>query len=406
MALPDGGAAVFAVATRITPLDEDGAPDVGRGVYTTDTLIEATFQPTNESGDDIAVKNAAGNLAVYTRHGDMPKYYAVTIELAIPDPNLESLLTNGVVYSDSSAALGETEPPSLEGSETGGSLAAGTYSYQSSDYNQYGETAASAETSVTIAAGTKGEVIVTPVIAAKALGARIYGRVSGDELFIGVVPNIGKPEAGEVKKGAGKTIIPLEVALTKPVPAGTTVTISSDPTKPKTVFTLSEVAGVGATLLHVVAANPVADIPAKGIVEAVFVDTGAVTPEGKTKSSDTTAGAGSGIGFQAPALGSVSNEHGVSIEFYEKVIVGGTQATYLPYWRILLPACRNFVVEQRDVKNANLGSKFTGQAFQNPNWGSGPFGDWQFDSSKVVQRARCSSQVLPKPSLEPTPASY
>lgn len=69
---------------------------------------------------------------------------------------------------------------------TGGSLAAATYSYRVSAYNQYGETTAS--TGVTrVTTGTTSTVTVTWTAVAGALGYKVYGRVGGSELFLQVV---------------------------------------------------------------------------------------------------------------------------------------------------------------------------------------------------------------------------
>lgn len=403
MSLPDGGAAVFAVATRITLLNETGAPEANAQSYTTENLVEATFAPANESGDDISHKNAAGNLAVWARHGDMPKYYDVTLELAIPDPNLEALLCGGIQYEDASVAIGAEQAPTLVQVATGGTLGAATYGYRTSWFNQYGETKGSGQTTTVVAAGTTNSInVVVTKIPTKALGARIYGRVPGAELLLGTVVNIGEPEAKEVKKEE-VTEVKLEAATTTYIPAGTKFVISGDASN--TVFTTSAAVLVGSSVIPVVKIKSESVIAAKGKISPVLVDTGAVVPNGQYQTTDTTAGPGAGVtvGYQAPTLG-ITGSTLVSFEFYEKAIVGGTQATYLPYWRIVVPMARNFVVESRSVKNDSLASKFKGQAFQNENWGTGPFGDWQFDSKKVVQRARCSSQILPQVGFASTPA--
>ena len=38
---------------------------------------------------DIEVKNASGDLSVFSKHADMIKYYTMSLELATPDPALE-----------------------------------------------------------------------------------------------------------------------------------------------------------------------------------------------------------------------------------------------------------------------------------------------------------------------------
>src|ERR1039458_6384794 len=92
MALPDYAAQVFADATRISTLDPNGYPAIGSATYTTDTLVKATIAPALETGDDLVTKNAAGNIAYHFKHGDMPKYFTVNLEMTTPDPTLENLL--------------------------------------------------------------------------------------------------------------------------------------------------------------------------------------------------------------------------------------------------------------------------------------------------------------------------
>jgi hypothetical protein len=399
MALPDGGAAVFAVATRITQLNGEGAPEANALSYTTEQLIEATIAPVNETGDDIAHKNAAGNLAVFAKHGDMPKYYDVTLDLAIPDPNLESILCGGAVYEDKTVALTLPSIPTLTTKTGTGTLKAGTYGYRTSAVNQYGETEATAQ--VTAVLGAEGEVLVAvEKLPATSLFGRVYGRTPGAELLLGTVVNIGEQEAKEVP-AAEVEEVKLEKGTTTYIPAGTTFRITPD--AGNTLFTTTAAVLVGSTVIPVVKVKPTGIIAAKGKISPVFVDNGSVAPNGQFQTVNTTAGPGAGVGYQAPALGFTGSTL-ISLEFYEKAIVGGTQAVYLPYWRIVVPMARNFVVESRSVKNDSLASKFKGNAFQNTNWGSGPFGDWQFDSSKVIQRARCAAQIVPAVGFSSTPA--
>jgi hypothetical protein len=141
-----------------------------------------------------------------------------------------------------------------------------------------------------------------------------------------------------------------------------------------------------------------------------YTDTGANAPSGAQPSANTTAGptlatGAPPVGYQAPALGVVGNPDGFSFEFWSKAIVKGVQATYLPYYRWAIPLCRNFTQQARDAAAAGIQNTYAGQAFENVNWGSGPFGDWQFDSSKVFQRARASALTVPAVGFANTPAT-
>ena len=144
MTLPDGAASVYAVATRISQLSPDGSVAVGAPTYTTDQLVKLTFAPAMETGDDLVLKNAAGNIAVRYKHGDMPKYYTATIDMATPDPTFEQLLCGGTLLGSTATALASPGTVTATPAITGGSLAAGTYSYKVSAYNAYGETLTSA----------------------------------------------------------------------------------------------------------------------------------------------------------------------------------------------------------------------------------------------------------------------
>ena len=298
------GAAIWAVATRITALDPNGYPVAGANSFTTDRLLKATLTPVVETGDDVAIKNAAGDISAWGKHGDMVKYGTLAIELTTPNPELEQVMAGGVAYSDSSVALGLPTGLTVTGQTTLGVLAAGVYGYRATQFNSYGESLPEAEVQVTTTGSTGAVVVGGITLAAGALGARVYGRSPGGEQYLGSIPNIGSQ----------------------------------------------------------------ADMPA---------------------------GPGANVGYQMPALGAVANTNGVSIEFFMKRMIRGYQAADYPYYRILLPRVTNLHTLARDITNANFQTQLEGQAFENPNWGSGPFGDWQFDSTKMAQRAACGAQILP-----------
>ena len=325
MALPDGAASVFAAATRVAVLDQNGYPAVGAATYSTNQVIKASFAPVMETGDDLVQKNANGDIIWHFKHGDMPKYWDVTLEFATPDPTLEQIINGGTLLTDNSTALtAPSAAPTGTPSGTGGSLAAGSYYYRYTYGNQYGETTASASSTVVTVTGTgTGKVTLTLTAGSGNQYVRIYRTAAG---------------------GAAGT-----EQLLATIAAGTS-----------------------------------------------FVDDGSYgTPVGSLPATNTTAGPGNAVGYQAPALGIVGNPNGFSFEFWSKAIVNGVQATYLPYYRWAIPLCRNFTQQQRDATDAGMQNVYKGQAFENPNWGTGPFGDWQWDSSKVFQRGRASALTLP-----------
>jgi hypothetical protein len=86
-------------------------------------------------------------------------------------------------------------------------------------------------------------------------------------------------------------------------------------------------------------------------------------------------------------------------------VLKGQQVSYLPYWRWSIPGAKNFHASSRTFSNTIMASSYTGEAFENANWGSGPFGDWQFASGQVYQRARAGAATLPSIGLSPVVAT-
>lgn len=398
----DGASSIWVVATRICALDATtGAPDPGTLTYTTDTAMKLSFQPSVETGDEIKVKNAAGNLAVAAKHDDIPWVGDITFELATPNPILEGLLTGATVFTASGAALGAPSGYSATAQITLGSLAAGTYGYRVAQYNQYGETPAQADFTATVASGTAGTVVIGGgTMAAGALGAYVFGRTIGSEGYLGVIPNIGT-QATSAASGTGTPTSLAVTALTSAIPVGTTFTIAGDTNSPKIVFTTTAFAPVGAVTLQVSVSQSITTTIAAGNLVPVFVDNGTIAPGKGVQTTDTTAGPGLGVGLQAPALGSVpaAASAGVSIECFSQAFLLGQQAWPLPYWRTVFPRVTGGYVTTRDLTNGNLQTPIKAVGRQNPNWGSGPFGDWQFDSTKWWQRARCGAEIVPTVSL-------
>lgn len=404
MSLPDGSASIWVVAARLQTLDAYGYVDPSAVTYTTYQTIKCTLTPVVTTGDDIEVKNASGDLSVFAKHGDMIKYYTVSFELATPDPALEQLLCGGTTLSSTAVALGTPAGLAVTTQPTGGVLPAGIYGYRATQYNAFGESTAATDVSVTSTGATSANVVsgVTPV--AGALGVRIYGRLVGGELLLGSLANIGSA-ATTAASGTGTPTTLTVGALTKAIPANYTFQIAGDTNTPKITFTTLAFAPVGANTLAVSASQTITTTIAAGAIVPVFVDSGVLSTAGQpaVPTSDQTAGPGIS-GYQVPGLGSVNAQAqaGCSLEIYEKAINGGTQATVQPYWRWLIPSFRNAHIQPRDFTNANTQTVIEGQAFENPNWGSGGFGDWPFDSSKAVQRMRCGAAVVPTPSYQPT----
>jgi hypothetical protein len=398
-------ASVWAVAERVCSLDANGYCDPGADTYTIEQMMKLTMTPVVATGDDIEQKNAAGNLGVFAKHGDIPKYATIALEAAEPDPILEQLCCGGVLLSSTASALGTPTGLTVTPQITLGKLKAGTYGYRASVYNAFGETIAENSVAATIASGEAGTNVISAVAMPEgAYGVRVYGRHFGVEQYLGSYNNIGEQKT-KAASGTG-TVEKLTVsALTKSIPIGTKFQIAGDTNTTKIVFTTTAFGALNETELLVEGSQSVTTTIAEGALVPVFVDTGVVTPSGNLPSTDTTAGPGENVGYQAPELGVVANPNGVSIEVWSKAIKDGTQAAENPFFWWALPKVANMRIMPRDLTNANTQTIMEGQAFQNPHWGKGPFGTFPFDSTKWVQRFRCGEQVVPEPSNEIVPAT-
>ena len=345
MAYPDGAASVNSVATRVAALDQYGNIPVGSPTYCTDQLVKATFAPVVETGDDLVQKNADGNIIWHYKHGNMPKYWTVSLDMATPDPTLENILAGGTLLYDSTAALtAPTSAPTATAAGTGGVLPVGSYLYKYSYANQYGETAASPELAAAVAVTAGQKVTLTMTAGTGNAYVNVYRTVAG---------------------GATGT-----EQLVATIAAGTSFV----------------------------------DDGTNGYADGVYR-----APSGALPTANTTAGpslaAGAAVGIQAAPLGTVGQPNGFCLELWGRAIVKGVQATYLPYYRYIIPMVKNAMPETRAVTDAGLENIYTGEAFENPNAGGGPFGDFQFDTSKVWDRIRASAFTVPKVGFTNTPAT-
>jgi hypothetical protein len=407
--LPDGAASIWVKATRLAALDADGFVIPGANTYTTESIVKATLTPTMETGDDIAIKNASGNLSAWGKHGDMAKYFTVALDLAVPDPGLIQMMAGGLLLDATGAALGAptglTVTSLNKGSATSKLDPETVYGYRVSQYNQYGESVAANDVNLETGEGTENvNVIGGLTTGVGALGVKVYGRTIGSEQLIGSFLLIGS-QATSAVSGTGVVTKLAVTALTKSVPKGTVFQIEGDTNAEKIVFETTAFAPEGAVELHVktLQAAVTTTIAAAKILQ-VFVDEGKVVPNGSVPAVDTTAGPGAFTGYQAPALGAVANPQGVSMELFGEAIVGGYQASDLPFYRWVFPRFTNVHEGARELANANTQTLLEGQAFQNPNWGKGPMLDFQFDSSKVYQAVRCGRDIVPPVGLTPVAA--
>ena len=410
--LPDGATEIWVDAVRIAQIDSDGFLDPGAPVYTTDKTIKAVATPVLETGDDIALKNAAGDLAVFGKHGDYPRYYTFMLELGAPDSLLEHLCAGGTLLDSEAEAVEEPEGLEVEPTETGGSIRKGIVSYRRTAYNAYGETLAEAEVTAEVKGAGNGTAVVGGgALPAGAIGYRVYGRKAGQEQFIGQYRDIGKQKlAKAIAAKAKPTVIEVD-PLTQAIPAGTQFTVEGDTNKPKVVFTTTAYAAAEQTELLVTFTG--AEVTLKiepGELLPVFVDSGVIEPEGHVPNANSTEGPGEGVGYVAPRLGAIpARAHaGVSIELFGQAIIDGTQASDLPYYWWVFPRVKDMHVQPREFANSPNLLILEGQAYENPNWGDGPTHEWPSDlptPTKVFQRTRCGRAVVPKPSLLNSPVT-
>lgn len=119
----DNAASVRGVAIRVTRLNSDGSPAVGTDCdsYLTGGFINFKFTPEYSTGDEVEIKNAAGEVCVYYKLPDTLKDVTVGLELCDPDPILTALLVGGEILTTTASGDACTPP----GAEAGETLAVG-----------------------------------------------------------------------------------------------------------------------------------------------------------------------------------------------------------------------------------------------------------------------------------------
>jgi hypothetical protein len=97
----DNAASVRGRVLRCTTLGSDGAPAVGTpcDVYLTTGFISFQFTPEYSEGDEIEVKNAAGETCVYYKLPDTLKNVGLQLSICDPDPVLTQMLVGGTVLT-------------------------------------------------------------------------------------------------------------------------------------------------------------------------------------------------------------------------------------------------------------------------------------------------------------------
>ena len=115
-----------------------------------------------------------------------------------------------------------------------------------------------------------------------------------------------------------------------------------------------------------------------------------------------TAGDVDRIGWQAPPLGTLE-ENPISMELWAKRPdkATGSLDAGSPYARWAYPLVKNLRLGSWTHENGPILPEFTGQAFENPAWADGPWGDWAWASDRVVQWFPVTEASLPDATCAP-----
>lgn len=90
-------------------------------------------------------------------------------------------------------------------------------------------------------------------------------------------------------------------------------------------------------------------------------------------------------GFAAPPIGPVTG-NGIGIELWAIRVDNGVEDGDFPYAHWLYPRIKNLRLGDHEHGNSSIQPPFTGQAYENQNWGDGPTtGSWPATSDRVYQ---------------------
>jgi len=94
---------------------------------------------------------------------------------------------------------------------------------------------------------------------------------------------------------------------------------------------------------------------------------------------------GDAVGYAAPAVGTDVSGFGVGIELWSSAVLDEGVDDEFPYVKWLLPREKLRETGTRSIGSDPVAVSYEGTGQQNPNYGSGPFGDWTYESSRVFQ---------------------
>jgi hypothetical protein len=94
-------------------------------------------------------------------------------------------------------------------------------------------------------------------------------------------------------------------------------------------------------------------------------------------------GTGDSIGYAAPEVGADVAGYGIGVELWSSGITDDGIADDYPYERWLLPRIKVRETGTRSIGPDPMALTYEGTGYQNPNYGTGPFDDWPYLSSRV-----------------------
>lgn len=114
------------------------------------------------------------------------------------------------------------------------------------------------------------------------------------------------------------------------------------------------------------------------------------------------------IGYAAPEVGTDVAGYGIGIELWSSAIHDDGIDDEYPYIKWLLPREKLRETGTRSVGPDPMALSYEGTGQQNPNYGTGPWGDWAYESSRVFQWYRVATMpdlsvngLVPVPPVTP-----
>lgn len=93
------------------------------------------------------------------------------------------------------------------------------------------------------------------------------------------------------------------------------------------------------------------------------------------------------IGYAAPEVGQIAVPNGMAVELWSRAVINSAFAANLPFIHWVFP--RLFLTQdQETLDNTALAPVFKGSGQENDGFGTGPMGDWEFESSRLWQWVR------------------